>query len=94
MAAYSQATGVTTFVQLPSSRAISVATSIAYPHTITPEQRKQVLGSAGVSINGLANVEKRFVHQITKIGGEVSQSNLGQCHLVCDSLRAISCATR
>ena len=68
------ATGVSTFIRLPSSRAISVAAAIAYSELTTPDQRQKVLGPSGLALPGLGDLEMRFVFEITKLGSAPAQS--------------------
>lgn len=60
-------TGVTTFLQLPSNRALSVAMATLYPRMVTKTQRRQILGPAAVPMPGLVDLEKHFVAEITRL---------------------------
>ena len=60
-------TGVTTFLQLPSTRSLSVAFATLYPELVTKAQRQQILGPAAVPLPGLVDLEKHFIAEITKL---------------------------
>jgi hypothetical protein len=54
-----------------------VAAAIAYPELTTDKQRQDVLGSAGGSVAGFEELEKRFIFEITKLGAESTPAFAG-----------------
>ena len=60
-------TGVSTFLQLPSTRSLSVAMATLYPGLATKVQRRRILGPEAVPLPGLVDLEKHFIAEITRL---------------------------
>jgi len=63
------ATGVTTFLEVPSTRSISIAAAIAFPELVATQDRSKILGPTAMAVAGLADLEMRFTLELTRISG-------------------------